>query len=186
VESTLSERTVGIPITTTGGVVESVAAIFYLVVSMNVLKYAIQVSAVPARCRSKLSAIVDECKRRCNVPNRTTYAIRSISPTTPGLRALLAARVLAEEPSIVVYIVARFLVTRKKRSQLIALSLRTLSPIALVARHRSRNSWNSPVKLVKIMSLTARGFVRRSWNAVISANPCATLENATLAPKRWR
>ncbi|KAF6526606.1 hypothetical protein HZS61_009650 [Fusarium oxysporum f. sp. conglutinans] len=88
----------------------------------------------------------------------TTYAIRSISPTTPGLRALLAARVLAEEPSIVVYIVARFLVTRKKRSQLIALSLRTLSPIALVARHRSRNSWNSPVKLVKIMSLTARGF----------------------------
>ncbi|RKK75852.1 hypothetical protein BFJ69_g7392 [Fusarium oxysporum] len=168
-----------IPITTTGGVVESVAAIFYLVVSMNVLKYAIQVSAVPARCRSKLSAIVDECKRRCNVPNRTTYAIRSISPTTPGLRALLAARVLAEEPSIVVYIVARFLVTRKKRSQLIALSLRTLSPIALVARHRSRNSWNSPVKLVKIMSLTARGFTaavaesraRRSAMREMSSNP---------------
>uniref|UniRef100_A0A0D2XCV6 R3H domain-containing protein n=1 Tax=Fusarium oxysporum (strain Fo5176) TaxID=660025 RepID=A0A0D2XCV6_FUSOF len=109
----------------------------------------------------------------------TTYAIRSISPTIPGLRALLAARVLAEEPSIVVYIVARFLVTRKKRSQLIALSLRTLSPIALVARHRSRNSWNSPVKLVKIMSLTARGFTaavaesraRRSAMREMSSNP---------------
>ncbi|KAI1053148.1 hypothetical protein LB505_010317 [Fusarium chuoi] len=168
------------------GFVESVAAIFYLAVSMNVLKHAIQVSAVPARCRSKPSAIVDECKRRRNVPNRTTYAIRLISPTIPGLRALLAARVLAEEPSIVGYIVARFLVTRKKRSRLIALSLRTLSPIALVARHRSRNSWRSPVKLVKIVFLTVRGFARRSWNAVISANPCATLGNATLAPKRWR
>ncbi|CCT65803.1 related to cysteine-rich protein NFX-1 [Fusarium fujikuroi IMI 58289] len=175
-----------IPITTTGGVVESVAAIFYLVVSMNVLKHAIQVSAVPARCRSKPSAIVDECKRRCYVPNRKTYAIRSISPAIPGLRAPLAARVLAEEPSIVGYIVARFLVTRKKRSRLIALSLRTLSPIALVARHRSRNSWRSPVKPVKIMFLTVRGFARRSWNAVISANPCATLGSATLAPKRWR
>ncbi|KAF5723157.1 cysteine-rich NFX-1 [Fusarium mundagurra] len=141
-----------IPITTTGGVVESVAAIFYLVVSMNVLKHAIQVSAA----------------------------------TIPGLRALLAARVFAEEPSIVVYIVARFLVTRKKRSRLIALSLRTLSPIALVAGHRSRISWSSPVKLVKIMFLTVRGFVRRSWNAVISVNPCATLGNATLVPKRWR
>ncbi|KAF4949281.1 hypothetical protein FGADI_9008 [Fusarium gaditjirri] len=146
-----------IPIITTGGVVESAAVIFYPVVSMNVLKYAIQVSAVPARCRSKLSAIVDECKRRCNVPNGTTYVIRSISPTIPGLKVLLAARVLAEEPSTVVYIVARFLVTRKKRSRLIALSLQTLSHIALVARHRSRNSWNSPVELVKIMFLTARG-----------------------------
>ncbi|KAF5629084.1 cysteine-rich NFX-1-like protein [Fusarium sp. NRRL 25303] len=175
-----------IPITTMGGVVESVAAIFYLVVSMNVLKHAIQVSAVPARCRSKPSAIVDEYKRRCNVPNRKTYAIRSISPTILGLRAPLAARVLAEEPSIVGYIVARFLVTRKKRSRLIALSLRTLSPIALVARHRSRNSWRSPVKPVKIMFLTVTGFARRSWNAVISANPCATLGSATLAPKRWR
>ncbi|KAL9571167.1 hypothetical protein ACKAV7_004505 [Fusarium commune] len=162
-----------------GDIAESVVAIFYLVVSMNVFKYAIQVSAVPARCRSKLSAIVDECKRRCNVPNRTTYAIRSISPTIPGLRALLAARVLAEEPSIVVYIVARFLVTRKKRSQLIALSLRTLSPIALVARHRSRNSWNNPVELVKIMFLTARGFTaavaesraRRSAMREMSSNP---------------
>ncbi|RBA10957.1 hypothetical protein FPRO05_05546 [Fusarium proliferatum] len=168
------------------GFVESVAAIFYLVVSMNVLKHAIQVSAVPARCRSKPSAIVDECKRRCYVPNRKTYAIRSISPAVPGLRAPLAARVLAEEHSIVGYIVARFLVTPKKRSRLIALSLRTLSPIAPVARHRSRNSWRSPVKPVKIMFLTVRGFARRSRNAVISANPCATLGSATLAPKRWR
>ncbi|KAG5753114.1 hypothetical protein H9Q70_004233 [Fusarium xylarioides] len=178
-----------IPITTTGGVVESVAAIFYLVVSMNVLKHAIQVSAVPARCRSRLGAIVDECKRRCNVPNRKKCATRSISSilaTIPGSRALLAARVLAEEPSIVVYIVARFLVTRKKRSRLIALSLRTLSPIVLVAGPRSRNSWSSPVKLVKMMFLTVRGFARRSWNAVISANPCATLGNATPVPKRWR
>ncbi|KAF5595719.1 cysteine-rich NFX-1 [Fusarium subglutinans] len=125
-----------IPITTTGGVVESAAAIFYLVVNMNVLKHAIQVSAVPARCWSKLSAIVDECKRRCNVLNGKTYATRSIQATIPGLRVLLAARVLAEEPSIVVYIVARFLVTRKKRTRFIALSLRTLSPIALVAGHR--------------------------------------------------
>ncbi|RKL43348.1 hypothetical protein BFJ72_g4172 [Fusarium proliferatum] len=175
-----------IPITTTGGVVESVAAIFYLVVSMNVLKHAIQVSAVPARCRSKPSAIVDECKRRCYVPNRKTYAIRSISPAIPGLRAPLAARVLAEEHSIVGYIVARLLVTPKKRSRPIALSLRTLSPIAPVARHRSRNSWRNPVKPVKIMFLTVRGFARRSRNAVISANPCATLGSATLAPKRWR
>ncbi|KAF5530206.1 cysteine-rich NFX-1 [Fusarium mexicanum] len=154
-----------IPITTTGGVVESVAAIFYLVVNMNVLKHATQVSAVPARCWSKLSAIVDECKRRCNVLNGKTYATRSIQATIPGLRVLLAARVLVEEPSIVVYIVARFLVTRKKRT---------------------RNSWSSLAKLVKIMFLTVRGFARRSWNAVISANPCATLGNVTLAPKRWR
>ncbi|KAF5599473.1 cysteine-rich NFX-1 [Fusarium pseudoanthophilum] len=178
-----------IPITTTGGVVESVVAIFYLVVSMNVLKHAIQVFAVPVRCRSKLGVIVDECKRRCNVPNRKTYATRSISSiwaTVPGLRDLLAARGLAEEPSIVVYIVARFLVTRKKRSRLIALSLRTLSPIALVAGHRSRISWSNLVSHVKIMFHTVRGFARRSWNADISANPCATLGNATLAPKRWR
>ncbi|KAF5630850.1 cysteine-rich NFX-1 [Fusarium sp. NRRL 52700] len=148
-----------------GDTVESVVAIFYLVVSMNVLKYAIQASAVPAR---------------------KTYAIRSIPPVIPGLRALSAARVLAEEPSIVVYIVARFLVTRKKRSRLIALCLRMLSHIALVVGHRSRNSWSSHVKLVKIMFLTVREFARRSWNAVISANPCATLGNATLAPKRWR
>ncbi|KAF5620399.1 cysteine-rich NFX-1 [Fusarium tjaetaba] len=178
-----------IPITTTGGVVESVVAIFYLVVSMNVLKHAIQVSAVPATCWSKLGVIVDACKRRCNVPNRKTYATRSISSiwaAVPGLRALLAARVLAEEPSTVVYIVARFLVTRKKRSRLIALSLRTLSPIALAAGHRSRISWSSLVSLVKIKFLTVRGFARRSWNADISANPCATLGNATLALKRWR
>jgi hypothetical protein len=186
VESTLSGRIVGILITTTGGAVESGAAIFYLVVSMSVLKYVIQVSAVSVRWRSKLSATVDEYKRRCNVPNRTTSVIRSTPPTILGLRALLAARVLVEEPSTVVYIVARSLVTRKKRSQLIVPSLRTLSPIVLVARHHSRNSWNSPVKLVKIMFPTARGFVRRSWNAVICANPCATLGNATLAPKRWK
>ncbi|KAF5685354.1 cysteine-rich NFX-1 [Fusarium circinatum] len=48
------------------------------------------------------------------------------------------------------------------------------------------NSWSSLAKLVKIMFLTVRGFARRSWNAVISANPCATLGNVTLAPKRWR
>ncbi|EWG48270.1 hypothetical protein FVEG_08099 [Fusarium verticillioides 7600] len=156
---------------------------------MNVLKHAIQVSVVPVRCRSKLGVIVDECKRRCNVPNRKIYATRSTSSiwaTVPGLRALLAARVLAEESLIVVYIVARFLVTRKKRSRLIALSLRTLSPIALVAGHRSRISRSSLVSLVKIMFLTVRGFARRSWNADISANPCATLGNVTLAPKRWR
>ncbi|KAF4344754.1 cysteine-rich NFX-1 [Fusarium beomiforme] len=93
-----------------GDTVESGVETFFPVDSMNVLKYATQASAVPAR---------------------TTFVIRLMPPIILGLRALSAVRVLAEEPSTAVYIVARSLAIRKKRPQLIVPSLRMSSPIVL-------------------------------------------------------
>ncbi|KAF5241597.1 hypothetical protein FANTH_9051 [Fusarium anthophilum] len=65
-------------------------------------------------------------------------------------------------------------------------SVHRIKPTGALLLWKALSAKELLVKLVKIMFLTVRGFARRSWNAVISANPCATLGNVTLAPKRWR
>ncbi|KAM0554123.1 hypothetical protein ACHAPJ_006922 [Fusarium lateritium] len=91
-----------------------------------------------------------------------------------------------EEPTTVVFTVAKRPATHKTSSQLIVPSLQMLSVIVLVERHHSRISWTIHASLARSKFPTARGFVRRRFNVVTSVSLYAISETVSLAHKQLK